>query len=349
MTSSRVALAVGFVRFRGRSDIDAAVAGLIEAVETAPESASPALVAEIYALLAEIASTTGRPALALDYAERAAEVEGVELHRSGAAPGAAGALSSLGRGDEALAIIDQALPVASDRGQPLALAVLLFTRAAVLARMGELEQARQLAEWLREVALSEGQPGRLSEGLLDTTAGADLLLGDILCRQGRPASAARMFRDAAGLFSERDIFGFRPWALAGLALAKARAGEEESAAAPLEEARHTHPGSRNLNVTRYLAQIELHSLAGRRNEALQVAADAAAWARTAGIVDCEAQALDASVRLVPSGGIAERLAELAATTDSRLVAVLADHARALVATNAQSLLEAGQRFADANG
>jgi DNA-binding CsgD family transcriptional regulator/tetratricopeptide (TPR) repeat protein len=341
----RLSLALGFVRFRGRYDMDAAVAGLIEAVESAPESASPALVAEIYALLAEIAFTTGRPAVALDYALRAAQAEGVELDRSGAAPAAASALSSLGRGGEALAIIDQALPVASESGQPLALAVLLFTRAITLARMGELEQARRLAEWLREVALSEGRPGHLSEGMIDTTAGADLVLGEILCRQGRPASAAELFRDAAGLFSERDIFGFRPWALAGLALAKAQTGEQEAATAALEEARHTHPGSRDMNVTRYLAEIELHGLAGRRNEALQIAAEAVAWGRETGIVDCEAQALEASVRVAPSAASAERLATLAATTDSKLVKVLADHARALVAADAPSLLEAGQRFA----
>jgi tetratricopeptide (TPR) repeat protein len=338
----RPSLARGFLRFRGRYDIDAAVSGLIEAVETAPAGASPTLVAEIYALLAEIAPTTGRPALALEYAQKAAEVEGVELHRSIAVPWAAGALSSLGRGGEALALIDHALPVASNSGQPLVFAVLLFTRPAVLARMGELEQARLLVEWIREVALSEGQPGHLSGGVLDTTAAANLMLGEILCRQGRPASAARMFRDAAGLFSERDIFGFRPWALAGLALAKAQAGEEESAAAALQDARHTHPGSHNLNVMRDLAEIELHSLAGRRSEALQAAAEAAAWARAAGIVDSEAQALDASVRLLPSAVAAERLADLAANSDSKLVGVLADHARALVAADAPSLLQSGR-------
>ena len=62
------------------------------------------------------------------------------------------------------------------------------------------------------------------------------------------------------------------------------------------------------------------------------------------IVD-EAHILDAWLRMAPSSALAERLATLAASTDSQLVSVLADHARAIVAADAEALLAASERFA----
>jgi DNA-binding CsgD family transcriptional regulator len=333
----RLALALGFVRFWGQGRVGEARAGLMAAAETAPEDCDSGLLATVYEQLAGIAVQTAHPALALEFAQRAAQIQGVELQQSVAAPPAAAALSYLGRGGEALTLIDQALPAAQESGHPLALATLLFSRAGALARMGELEQARQLADWLREVTLSAGLP--------DSVAAYGVLLGVILLRQGRPASASRMFRDAAGLLAERDILGYRPWALAGLARARAQVGEEESATMALQEARQTQLTGRHFDLHRYLAEIELRSLAGQEAAAMHTAREAVAWARGAGIVDDEAQALDAWLRLSPAPALAARLAELASRTDSKLVAVLADHARALVGADAQSLLDASQRFA----
>jgi DNA-binding NarL/FixJ family response regulator len=62
------------------------------------------------------------------------------------------------------------------------------------------------------------------------------------------------------------------------------------------------------------------------------------------IID-EAYLLDVWLRMAPSSALAERLAQLAAVTDSKLVAVLADHARALVAADPEGLLAASERFA----
>jgi DNA-binding CsgD family transcriptional regulator len=154
-----------------------------------------------------------------------------------------------------------------------------------------------------------------------------------------------VFRDAAGLLAERDILGYRPWALTGLARARSQVGEEESAAAALEEAGRTQPTGRHFDMSRYLATIELHSLVGRRTAAVQTAREAASWAQAAGIIEDEAQALDAWLRLDPAAILAERLAELAKMTDSKLVEVLADHAHALVNADAPGLLDAGERFA----
>jgi DNA-binding CsgD family transcriptional regulator len=336
---ARVARALGWVRFWGRYHVDEARTGLMEmAVEAEAAGCSPNLLADIYQDLAGIALNTADPAAALAYAERSAAVEGVELSLSVAAAPAAGALVYLGRCSEAIALADRAVPAARDKGQMLSVAVLLFARAAALARMGELEQARQLVEWLRGVAQSDG--------LLGATGIFGVVLGDILLRQGRPASAARVLRDSAGVLAEHDYFGYRPWALAGLARAQALSGEEASATAALEEARRTQPISRHFDMSRYLAESELHRLAGRIDAALDSARAGAAWAREAGMISDEVLALEALLRLEPSGDVAKRLGHLAGLTDSKLDAALAEYARALVASDTGALLKVGERFAE---
>jgi DNA-binding CsgD family transcriptional regulator len=331
----RLAISSAFVAFWGRQQIDAG--GLIDAVEAARQGAPPVLIANAYELLATIAWNTARPAVALDYAERAAQAQGVDVSQSVAAAVAAGALGDLGRCGEAIALVDQALPGTTQRAHPVRVAMLLSARVIAKTRLGELEDAREFAGWLWEVALSDW--------LLSAAANYEVLLGMVLLRQGRPASAGRIFQDAAGLLAERDFWENRPWALAGLARSRAQAGEEESAAAALEEARRSQTITRNFDMTVYLAEIELHRLAGRHDAAIDAAERAVAWARRVGILDDEAQAIDAWVRIAPAPSLAQRLAELATMTDSKLVSVLADHARALVAADPQSLLDTSERFA----
>jgi DNA-binding CsgD family transcriptional regulator len=331
-----VATVSAFVGFWGRQQIDA-TSGLIDVVEATGQGARPALIARAYDLLANIAWYTARPALALDYAQRAAQAQGVDLSQSVAAAAAASSLADLGRCREAIDLIDQALPGATRRAHAVRVASLLGARTTALLRMGQLEEARELATWLREVALSDG--------LLTPAANLGVLLGMTLLRQGRAAGAGRILQDAAGLLAEQDYWGNRPWALAGLASARAQAGEQESATAVLEEARRSQTISRNFDMTGYLAEIDVHLLAGRQDTAIRTAERAVAWARAAGIVDDEAQAIHACLRLAPAPYLAQRLADLATMTDSKLVGVLAEHARALVAADAQSLLDTCERFA----
>ncbi len=335
----RLALGLAWVRFWGRYHVDEARAGLIEiAAEAEVADCDQKLLAGIYEELAGIALNTAQPAAALAYAEQSAAVQGVELSLSISAAPAAAALVYLGRCGEAIALSDRAVPVARDSGQLLAVAQLLFARAAALARLGELEQARQLMAWLREVALSDG--------LLGAAAIFGVVLGDILLRQGQPASAGRVLRDSSGLLAEHDLFGYRPWALSGLARARALSGEEVSGAAALDEARRTQPISRHFDMSHYLAEIELHRLAGRTGAAVDSARAGVAWARAAGMIGDEVQALEAWLRVEPCVEVAERLGELAALTDSKLDAALAELARAVVAADPDSLLEVSERFAE---
>jgi DNA-binding NarL/FixJ family response regulator len=333
----RLALALAWVRFWGRYDVVDARAGLVEAAEEAETSGADAvLLAEVYEQLAGLALNTGQPGAALSYAKRSASAQGVELHRSVSAAVSAAALAYLGRCRETLAFVEQAVPAALERGHALVVPQLLVAQAAALAHMGELEQACRLTEWMRTVALDDGH--------LDATSVFGVILGEIHLRQGRPGSAARIFRDSSGLMAERDVFGYRPWALSGLARAKALCGEPDSAAVLLDEARRVRAISRHFDMSLYLAEIELNRVTGRTDAAVDAARAGVAWARDAGMVGEEAQALEAWLRIAPSVDIASRLSELASLTDSELVVALAEYARAALARQAGALLAVADRF-----
>jgi len=332
---ARLALALAWIRFWGRYQADTAVDALVDVASN--DGCDRGLRAEAYQQLAGIALNMAQPAAALAYANEAATTEGVELSQSVAAPPAAAALVYLGRCGEAIALVDRAVPVARENGHTLALAMLLFAKAGALAGSGALEESKDLANWLRQVSLSND--------LLGATATFGVLLGQILLRQGKPASAGRILRDSSGLFAEHDILGYRPWALLNLARAKAMTGAEVAAAAALDDAGRLSHMVRHFEGSRYLAEIELNTLAGRSVAALDVARQGVEWARGAGMILDEATVLDAWMRIAPSKAVAARLAELAALTDSEFVAVLSDHARALVDRNADALLATSERFA----
>jgi DNA-binding NarL/FixJ family response regulator len=334
----RLALAVAWVRFWGGHDVDGAESVLQEVTGVDEPGCGPVLRAQAYQQLATIALNTARPDLALALARQAAAVEGIPLRASPAASTAAGSLSYLGRCGEAIALADEAVPEARDRGNRLTMATLLFVKAGALARSGRLEEGRELAEWLREVSLSNE--------LLDAAATFGVLLGEILLRQGRPATASRIFRDSSGLLAERDLLGYRPWALSGLVRARALVRDEHAAAAAAELGRLPIFSPRHYDASRYLAEIELHVLQGRSAQALDIARHGVAWARSCGMVIDEAWMLDAWMQISPSPTVADRLGELAGSTDSELVKSLADRARALVAGDPEALLAASRRLAD---
>ena len=95
----------------------------------------------------------------------------------------------------------------------------------------------------------------------------------------------------------------------------------------------------------YLAESEIHRLAGRTEAAATAARTGVAWAWDAGMVGDEVQGLQAWVRVDPSAEAAARLAELADMTDSPLVRAIADHARAVTTSDADLLRDVSERFA----
>jgi DNA-binding NarL/FixJ family response regulator len=194
-----------------------------------------------------------------------------------------------------------------------------------------------LAEWLRDVALS-GE-------LLDAAAIFGVILGEIVLLQGQPASAARLFRDSSGLFAERDIFGYRSWALSGLARARAHLRERDEATEALEEACRLPQIPRHFNLSLYRARVDVNRLLRNASEAERAAREGVEWARAAGMPGDEAFALNTCVRGASEERDAARLTELAGMVDSRLVGAYALRARALVDGDPDGLLAVSREFA----
>jgi DNA-binding NarL/FixJ family response regulator len=333
----RLALVLAWIRFWVKYDVEAAVAGLLACAAEEGSECSPEVLSEVYQQLAGIALNTSHPLDALTYAHHSAHTEGVELERSTAAPPAAAALLYLGRCEEAIALADAAVPSHLEGGHPLNVAMLLFAKAGALLRAGRVKEAGELAEWLRSVALSQELMG--AAGIFG------VLVGEVLLTQGKPASASRIFRDAAGLLGLRDPVGYRPWALFGVARCHALLGRAEAGSVALAEASPQHRIARHYESTRYLAEMDIHRLAGRTGAALKVAQEGTAWARAAGMVIDEAQILCAWSRLAPSSSVADRLAELTGCTDSAVVGIMAENAQALVARDPEALLAVSDRYA----
>ena len=319
------------VTFWGEHRHEDAIAVLTEAAADAVDGTDPSLLAQLTEKLAGFELNTVRASAALAHAQQAAVLEGEELAASLAAPAAAASLAHLGRCEEALELIDRALPAAFALGRhSMEVPQLLFARTGALARAGRLEEARELAETCRQVALSIDSR--------DGTALFGVSMGEALLRQGRPASASRLFRDAVGLFQDRDLFGYLPWALVGLSRAWALLGDEEGAALALADGDLAATGTRYFDVWSFDVRSALQRLAGRDSDAFESARSGADWARSAGMPVEEALLLHAQVRIAPAPELAARLAELTHLTDSNLVSLLARHAEACYRSDPDALL-----------
>jgi DNA-binding NarL/FixJ family response regulator len=333
-----LALARAWIVFWGQYDVEAAETILTAAIED-PGDCPPEVLVDAYQQLAGIKLNTARPAEGLAFANQAAELLGCDVSETIASPPAAACLTYLGRCEEGLAIIDRAMNAAhgGTGPHPLTLPNLLFTRAAAHLRLGRLEEARTLAETCRNVAIAtDSQDGAALFGVL---------LGEILLRQGKTASAGRIFRDSSGLLAERDTFGYRPWALSGLARARTAAGDSDGAATYLALARSLQPIERHFDISLHLAESEICMLRGQKEGAIGALAAGLAWAEGGDLVVEEAFLLDALIRIEKSRSTAERLGAIAARTDSEIVGALARFAGALVDNDAEGMLAAADSLA----
>ncbi len=334
----RVAVALAHVQFWGEHDPEAAVATLARAISDETTDADEVLRAEVRGAWAGIDLNVGRPREAVERSRQAASLEGCELRASTSAPTAAAGLSMSGRCREAIELVDAALPFALEgRGHPLAAAQLLLTRCVSLMRLGQLSEGIEMGQSLRQIAMDVDS--------LDGTAVYGLAVADGLMIQGRPASALRFYRDAAGLLSERDVLGYLPWALAGVARARAYLGDDRGSRQALDAANQASVTIRYFEQRLFMGRVALLAAMGRHTEAARMAQAGADWCADAGMAVEEALLLDMWLRQEPSDEVTARLARLPDRTDSPLVGLIAQRADALHRRHPGDLLIAASELA----
>ena len=338
-----VARARDTLLFWGLNRPDEAQAVLLEAEAALEGEADDSLRREAVRARAGNYLNVGQPAAALAAAESIVIPGASDLITLRAAATAAASLALLGRTAEAIELVDKNLPfaMAAADESALVMAELLFARVAALVRAGRLGEAEMLAEAAYQIALaSESVEGAAIFG----TA-----IGRVALIQGRPATAARRFREAGSLFAERDPFCYRRWALAGLSTALAVVGDHAGAAEALATAAALRTIPRFYETDFGIAEHAALRLAGKPVEAAAAARQAARAAAAAGLVGDEAMLLHAIATTY--GGerrdadeIEARLVSLAATADGVLVPALADHVAALRLRDADALDKVSTRF-----
>ena len=241
----------------------------------------------------------------------------------------AAALAVSGRAEEAVAT--------AERHLDLALAQLDQAPSAA----GELMVARILAErWLGRLDRAEAlaracyQPAA-EAGYLDATAVFSGVLGQVLLDQGRPRTAAGWFRESVALLRDRDLFGYRPWALALLATAAAQTGDSGTADQAAREAAASTRAVRYFASELLVGQAWAQAATGDDRAALATLRRAAESALSSGLLVFGAGALYTAVRLGQPRRVAAELSTLAAS--GPLAAAYARHATALATQDGSAL------------
>ena len=246
------------------------------------------------------------------------------------------------RGDtaEAVAAIDQALPVAIAlpvAGSAQLAGQLLAGRFLALTLAGRLSEAEDLASVTHQLALERHSH--------DGLAAMSCALGQVALARGKAKTATRWLREAAVLFREQDRNGFLPWALGELALAAVLLGRMDEADAAIAEA----DAGRRRALRLFEAELEIGrawTLAGRGsvNEAAVLLRKVADWTEESGQSMFAGLALHSLARLGRPDEAAERIAALAAAADSDLLRVASAHTLALASGDVEGLEAASTAF-----
>ena len=279
---------------------------------------------EVLALLADVPVTTmsGRARLQAGLAE-------------------AFALPGVGRGEEALTRIDEAMSAGAQVGPQLTLfraGLLLSAKAMALVSLGRLDDAAEAARTGQEAAIATGN--RAAAGFFGAT------LGWVQLHQGLLVSAQRTYRESATAFRASSHRGPLRWALGGLLFAAALARDREVAteAGRTLDSLGAHPAALFDTAISRARAWEVVA-AGDPERARLLLRDAADKARSRGAVLDEAAALHDLVRLGRAREVAERLGRLAEVGQGAFLRILADNAAAHARGDPSALGDAAERFA----
>ncbi|MDQ3989170.1 MAG: helix-turn-helix transcriptional regulator, partial [Actinomycetota bacterium] len=332
------AMVASSISFWGLGDADRAEEIMRQAEKAvAPGTAYGLLVAH----RATLAFFHGRPADALAAVEpllaRELSVDGITVR---ACIVAVPALAILGRCDAALQLADEGMQagVRLMDELPLLVSEMLAMRAVASGMAGRYRQMEDMATAAYQHVVAEK-----AHDLRGLWA---MLLGRATLAAGRAVTARRWLREACALLRQQDPDGLLPWALGCAARAAALLGDVEDAQRALAEQHHRQlPAVRVFESEAVLAHAWTTATRGEHSAARSLACRAADIAAAAGLRSAELEALHDAVRLGETR-VQPRLAALAAEVDSVLAPVLAAHATALAAGDADALDRCAARFAE---
>lgn len=265
--------------------------------------------------------------------------------RGGAAEPLASAVTAVGqalagRTRDALALVEAGRTAArsAPHGPEFLLARLLLAHAEVAAlymsgRMEDLE--RRTAELHAETLAGPTWPG---------DAVACLHRGWAALGAGRPREAHRWLLEARSDLERSDPTGVTPLCAALLAMSQVLLGEVAEAAETLAEQARRTSAVRVFDPLVGVARAWVMGAEGQPARALQHVLAAASEAAEQGQAAQEALILHSAVRWGGAAQVVDRLAELAGTTDSPLVADLAAHAAASASGGGDRLTAISTRF-----
>jgi DNA-binding CsgD family transcriptional regulator len=313
--------------------------------EDALAALDPAVSDELAGHRVRLLAAAGRPADALAAAAPLlADPSAGDPARLHAVLGAVEALAMSGRAGEALALIDEWLPVAERHdGLPQLRIVLASVRGVALRLAGRLEEATAVSEGLYEAALARrsAQPWAVEAYMVGLTWLA----------RGRVRTAIRRCRESAAVLRDVDAVGMLGVALAGLVQAAAQAGERQLAREALAEMDGTLASHRAFAPELGLARAWVAAADGELTRARALARDTATAAERRGQTAYAVAALHALTRLGEPA--ADELARLAgadgpggrpAAVEGPFAPAAAAHAAALAARDGEALDAAAERF-----
>jgi hypothetical protein len=210
-----------------------------------------------------------------------------------------------------------------------------FGQTTTLVLASELHRAQQLAQQLTDFAQMQ-QPGR---------AIGEILVADVLIWRGELAGAAELLRGAAEALAPTGYsWGPLAWMLRAQALGQQGATAEASKMLSRAESRH---GLKSMLFAPELLLARAWTTAARRDTvgARSAARDAARAAERGGQLAVALRALHDAVRLGDSRS-ADGIARLTASVDCGFGELALQHARALVARDADGLDAVSASFAD---
>ncbi len=206
-----------------------------------------------------------------------------------------------------------------------------------------LHDAGRFAE-SRDRALA-GYQHALDDNVFITPVWCQLVAGECSIALGRVVEARSHFQSALMNAQKRRFRGAMSLAFAGVAMANALLGDVNKAEAAMANSDAEFGRLEIFGPNLAVGRATVALAKGALGSAVSILSNAAEAAAQGGLVGGEARLLHGVVRLGLAVNVADRLVALASVSDSRLVAVMSEHALASVADDPNRLAAVVEVFA----